>query len=159
MAEYVLTSGLVKCEHTDKKTHSYRIRKEDVIRFVKDRSENPSKYIIPPDKDKRKRETQTVRVMLDSLDRDKARPYYEKLMSNDTEVLDAAYVSRMTGYAHKTVLRWVNTRRLGYFCKQGSKYLFSKENILDFLASDYYNNICAKSWLHIRHLNNIKKAE
>ncbi len=36
-ARYLLRSGKIPCKYTGKRTHSYTIRKEDVIAFLKDR--------------------------------------------------------------------------------------------------------------------------
>ncbi len=155
MAEYVLKSGLVKCERSRKKTHTYKIRRADVIAFVKDRQANPAKYYPPLGKGGRARKTEAVYLPSDPLIREAARAYYEKLMKNDPEIVDTAYVTALTGYGHDTVLRWVGAGKLATFCKLGPRYLYSKENLLDFFLSDSYNRIPVKSQIHIRHIKNI----
>ena len=155
MAEYVLKSGLVKCERSRKKTHTYRIRRADVIAFVKDRTANPSKYYPPLGEGGTARKTESVYLPSDPRVLQTARAYYEKLMKNDPEIFDTAYVAALTGYGHDTVLRWVGAGKLTPFCKLGPRYLYSKENLLDFFTSDSYNRIPVKSHLHIRHIKNI----
>ena len=156
MAEYVLKSGLVKCERSRKKTHTYKIRRADVIAFVKDRAANPAKYYPPLGKGDARRKSEAAYLPLDPLIREAARAYYEKLLKNDPEILDTAYVAALTGYGHDTVLRWAGAGKLATFCKLGPRYLYSKENLLDFFTSDSYNRIPVKSHLHIRHIKNIK---
>ena len=95
----------------------------------------------------------------DSRVRRAARAYYEKLMKNDSEILDTAYVAALTGYGRDTVLRWVAAGKLIPFCKLGPRYLYSKENLLDFFTSDSYNRIPVKSHLHIRHIKSIKLSD
>ena len=47
-ARYLLRSGKIPCKYTGKRTHSYTIRKEDVIAFLKDREQFPEAYKAPP---------------------------------------------------------------------------------------------------------------
>ena len=48
-AEWLIRSGLVPCEHTGRKTRCYRIKKDDVILWLKDYYEAPGKYRPPDD--------------------------------------------------------------------------------------------------------------
>ena len=155
MAEFVLNSGLVPCTRTGKKTHSYLIRKSAVEAFIKDRAENPGKYVISPAYDKRPRTNETIRLSFANVKRSKVREYYAKLMKNDPEILDVAYVAGFTGYTKSAVLRWIGRGQLKCYCRIGGKYLFSKDNILDCITSDSYNDIGVKSYSHVRHLKRI----
>ena len=47
-ARYLLRSGKIPCKYTGKRTHSYTIRKEDVIAFLEDREQYPEAYKAPP---------------------------------------------------------------------------------------------------------------
>ena len=46
-ARYLLRSGKIPCKYTGKRTHSYTIRKEGVIAFLKDREQYPEAYKAP----------------------------------------------------------------------------------------------------------------
>ena len=155
MAEYVLKSGLVPCKHKNKQTHSYLIQKSDVLAFIKDRAENPSKYVIPPSFDKRERKYEPVFLSFGFTDRSVVTSYYTNLLKIYPEVLDVAFVSGFTGYNRKTVRNWIKNGHLKCFGTVGAKQIVLKDALLNFLASDYYNQIHKKSYGHIRHLKTI----
>ena len=46
-ARYYLRAGLIPCEISDKKTHCYTIRKEDLLDALKEYQKQPCKFAIP----------------------------------------------------------------------------------------------------------------
>ena len=46
-ARYLLESGIIPCTDTGKKTHRFLIKKDDVIKYMKDRERCPDKYRAP----------------------------------------------------------------------------------------------------------------
>lgn len=71
------------------------------------------------------------------------------------DVMSAAQISQATGYNAKTVAVWCRNGKLKSILQQ-PRYMVPKVWLLDFMASDEYNNICRKSGKHyavIRELN------
>ena len=150
---YLLQSGLVPCTHTGKKTRCYKIAKADVAEYLRRRAEEPRRYAAPSRWYKnypnhKPPATASVRsINYEIVSRLLIRRYFEEQLAGSPDVLTAAQIARLTGYSAKTVSRWCSAGRLKSILRQ-PKFMVPKVWLLDFLASDDYNNICRKSGRH-----------
>ena len=86
-------------------------------------------------------------LLLTDATRRRVRRWYENLLARQPDVLDARQISRVTGYASRTVSRWCTEGRLKSFPYQHT-YKVPKEWLLEFLTSEDYNSITRKSKEH-----------
>ena len=96
-ARYLLSSGKIHCKQTGKRTHSYTIRKEDVIASLKDREQYPEAYKAPPGwysggYDPRSHHDIPPIVLKDM------HVYYEELLAKQSDVMTAKDVETLTGF-------------------------------------------------------------
>ncbi len=159
-ALYLLKYNLIPHTDSGRQTRRYTIRKKDVIAFINDREVNPLKY-IPPDywysRGEIKKVPGTIRI-LPNLPKDPAviRSYYSEKLLRYPDVMDVADVVDFTGYNRRTVGGWIRTGKLKAL-QLLSKYVVPKPYLLDFLASDTYNQILRKTPLHVKMLWDLVK--
>ena len=144
-ARYLLTSGLVPCIDTGKKTRQYIINTKDVITYLKKRQSQPEKFSAPTgyysaswnkgDKPK----TLTLREWA-NLDTAKSRKKFQDFLTLKTQpysdVLSVAEASRFTGYHHNTLTNWCHNGYIRYFEISGG-YMIPKSCLLNFLLSPH----------------------
>ena len=121
-ARYLLTSGLVPCIDTGKKTRQYIINTKDVITYLKKRQSQPEKFSAPTGyysaswNKGGKPKTLTLREWA-NLDTAKSRKKFQDFLTLKTQpysdVLSVAEASRLTGYHHNTLTNWCHN---GYIC-------------------------------------------
>ena len=154
-ALFLLEFDLVPHIDTGKKTHSYKIRKTDVIAFINDRSKNPDRYIAPENWYSTKssgRKPYKVRLIPSELpSRPKIREYYLKKILVYPEVVTVADVCRITGYGKSAVREWIAKGKLRALTLPGG-YMVPKEYLADWLSSADYNRIIRKSRTHVNAL-------
>ena len=150
-ALYLLESGLVPCECTGKKTRCYKIKKSDIVAFVNDKTVNPNKY-IPPEHwytYGNGEKSITVRVYPDSsISKEKMKGYYKNCLAKYPDLMTTQDVVRFTGYVRETVANWVNNGHLQVLTKTYTFHI-PKVYLIDFLCSDYYNNLIRKTPKHM----------
>ena len=156
-ARWLLNSGHIPCVNTGKKTRCYKVQKSDVIKFVENYRANPLLYVMPAHADKRPRKTERGYISLSGVSPAKVIRYYKSTLVNEPEVLTTKRVSELTGYSNNTVLTWRSKGELRGFGKNMIPFRFLKEDLIAFLASDYYDNLIKKSKLHIRMIKEIKR--
>ena len=157
-AEYLLKSGLVPCENSHRKTHTFKIKKTDVKAYLIDREINPAKYVIPASFENRERKRKRVYLSFKRIDRNAVAAYYNRALEIQPKILDIQLVIAFTGYSRKVVKRWIDGGHLPCFCRIGMKYIILKPDFVAFLASDFYNKILIKSDAHVRHIVEITKG-
>ena len=151
-ARYLLRSGKIPCKYTGKRTHSYTIRKEDVIAFLKDREQFPEAYKAPPGwysggYDPRSHHDIPPIVLKDM------HVYYEELLAKQPDVMTAKDVEALTGYAVSSVNNWVRRGYLKAF-RKGSIYLIPKLYLVEFFCSVPFRTITRKTPWHVQTLKN-----
>ena len=124
-ARYLLTSGLVPCIDTGKKTRQYIINTKDVITYLKKRQSQPEKFSAPTGyysaswNKGGKPKTLTLREWA-NLDTAKSRKKFQDFltlkMQPYSDVLSVAEASRFTGYHHNTLTNWCHN---GYILHDG----------------------------------------
>ena len=161
---YLLSSGLVPCRDTMKKTRRYRIRIADVITYLKDREINPEKY-RPPDgyyrqdltqrSNKRSQEKNYVpRLPITDKTIVLMRSFYSDALADNPDVLSVKQVAAFTGYCSSTVIGWCCRQDIKNF-RIKDKYYIPKEYLLDFLVSKHFIEIRVKSEKHIKFIKAI----
>ena len=144
-ARYLLTSGLVPCIDTGKKTRQYIINTKDVIAYLKKRQSQPEKFSAPTGyysaswNKGGKPKTLTLREWA-NLDTAKSRKKFQDFLTLKilpySDVLSVAEASRFTGYHHNTFTNWCHNGYIRYFEISGG-YMIPKSCLLNFLLSPH----------------------
>lgn len=158
-AQFLLQFNLIPYEHTGKQTRCYKIKKSDVIAYLKDRDVHPEKYVTPKywykfgttnDHPFRVRplpsDPRTVA---------KARAYYENQLKDYPDVLDVADIVAFTGYNRRTVAQWMRLGKLKAL-QLPNKYIVPKSYLIDWFVSEPYNQTHRKSIQHSKMIWAIK---
>lgn len=146
-ATRLLQIGLVPCVNTGKATHTYLIKKTDVLVYLRDREVNPWRY--------EKRCSQTAYTsfrchpaLWDVLSEQEMRNYYEKKLASYPDVLTVTQITHFTGYSKNAVNRWIEKDYLRHLdCMIG--WRIPKTCLLNFFCSPYWNKISRKSEKHM----------
>lgn len=92
-----------------------------------------------------------IRGNICKLDKDeirKVRKYYSEKLKKYPDIVFSEDVHLITGYAKESVRKWIKSEKLlGIVSKR--KFIIAKEDLLDFLTSQYYLGIIRKSKEHI----------
>ena len=162
-ARYFLRAGLIPCEISEKKTHCYTIRKQDLLDALKEYQKQPCKFALPEafrdEKRQRKKQMEERIYSINCLpDKDLASPtlkkYYDKKLGACLDLLNCSEIERITGYTRKIIYRWCQQGTLRYV-KLQPRLLVPKENLRLFLASKEYNGILHKSQVHLEDIHKI----
>ena len=141
---FLLEHQIIPCEITDRKTHRYLVRKEDVLAYA----EHADEIILPPVFSSAAGKVRSAgagpdpRIM-------KSR--FLELWENKPDALTPADVQRLTGYTGSTVRQWIKKRKLRSVTVQG-RSLVAKEWLAEFMAG-YGMRIWQKSEVHRRMLS------
>ena len=158
-AEYLLQSGLLPCRRTGRKTRCYRIRVEDVEYYLTQREKDPERY--RPPKNWYSRNAREVKLIpgspLPVLPSDAIVAYYRNALTAYPDVLDINQVCNLTGYSRDTVKMWLRDGPLKSFLVKNKRRI-PKTFLLDFVASDFYSQIIAKSRRHQLAIRVTEKA-
>lgn len=73
---------------------------------------------------------------------------------NENDVLKISDVSRLLGYCKESIRRWIENGHLGAYRVKQRLYI-SKEDLIDFMLTEYYNKIRFKSDIHKRMLTQV----
>ena len=161
---YLLQSGLVPCTHTGKKTRCYKIAKADVAEYLRRREYDPHRYAAPSGwyknyPDHKPPATSVVSsINYEIVSRLLIHQYFEEQLADAPDVLTVAQIAQVTGYSIKAVSRWCSEGRLRSIIKQ-PKFMVPKVWLLDFLASNDYNNICRKSGKHYAMIQTVSERK
>lgn len=160
-ARYYVKSGLLPCAFTGKKTKCYRIRKTDLLAFLQRYESHPEQYIIPQEWIQyRKIHRARFHSVISLSPPDMLSPVVREYFAHKTEPFPDLIVVRqvvvLTGYNAQTIARWVRLGKLQAFCREPKIWL-QKEVVVDFLASNVYNDIPVKSKTHLDDIQTIYK--
>ena len=89
-----------------------------------------------------------------------AKEWYEQQLANYPDVLTVAQVCEVTGYQRHTILKWCSKGLLKTIL-QTPKYMIPKVWLLEFVASDFFNEIsrkCGKHYAAIKEISSSRKA-
>lgn len=161
-ARYYLRNGLVPCEISDKKTHCYSIKRQDLIKALREYQKCPYKFAVPKQrKDEKQPKTRAAQKLLAITylsDKDLTSPvlkqYYQKKLEGRPDLMDCKELERITGYSRATINRWCNEGKL-HCLRLKPHVLVQKRKLLLFLASKEYNSIMSKSKVHLDDIHEI----
>lgn len=150
-ALYLLKSGAIPCEYSGKKTRCYKIKKDDVQKYLESKGKFPECYSAPAGWHKGYRQI-TLPVEMSDEKLKRLYGYYADLLCDCKDVISSQEVSKLTGYARTTVNNWCRKGRLKHFIKNNTYYI-PKTFLIDFLCSPYFRCIIRKSFWHIQTVN------
>jgi len=154
---FLLESGLVPNIDSGKKTRRFKIKTIAVIEYLKDREDYPELYKAPDGfyKGKGCKKSPSFDEVFTKPDLTHMRQYYEKLLSEYSDVMTVEQVAHFTGYCKNSVGRWCGKQELKrFFIRQ--RFQIPKEYLLDFLVSKYFIGIAVKSTKHKEFNEQIK---
>ena len=156
---FLLESGTVPSIDTGQKTHRFLVKTVDVITYLKHRDRNPKKY--KPHKNyyvKTNTSCNEFSIKNECVSREElmivTRRFYKALLDSEQDVLTTDDVSRITGYATASVVKWCQKGKLRSFNFKRS-FRIPKPWMLKFLCSEAFRDIKIKSELHIEFNNEI----
>ena len=162
---YLLQSGLVPCKNNGKKTRCYKIAKKDVAEYLYRRESDPMRYTPPSgwyyNYPKHKKPAASLERKLNYAGEERllAKEWYEQQLANYPDVLTVAQVCEVTGYQRHTILKWCSKGLLKTVL-QTPKYMIPKVWLLEFVTSDFFNEIsrkCGKHYAAIKEISNSSK--
>lgn len=134
---YLLEHRIIPCEITEKKTHRYLVREEDVLSYA----ERADEIILPPvfssASGKSHRKEHDPRI---------GNSDFLRVWAKEPDALTPADVQRMTGYTGSTIRHWIRKGKLRSVTVQG-RSLVAKEWLAEFMAG-YGERIWQKSEVH-----------
>ncbi len=148
-AKYILDNGIIPCINTGKKTRQYRIKLSDIESFIL----NPYEFekgMFNRNNNKNKSKNGYCKI-----DKEILFAFYQELFANEKDVLTIPEVSKMIGYAPKTIYRWIDKNWLNTHLIMNKKYI-TKKDLFSFVISNEYLSINQKSKKHIEQLQVIK---
>lgn len=161
-ARYYLRNGLIPCEINDKKTHCYSIKRQELIKALKEYQKCPYKFAVPKqwseESQPKTRAAQKLLAITYLSDKDLTSPvlkkYYQKKLEGRPDLMDCKEIERITGYSRATINRWCNEGKLQCL-RLKPHVLVQKKKMLPFLASKEYNSIMSKSKVHLEDIHEI----
>ena len=157
-ALFLLKSGLIPNEYTGKKTRCYRIKKSDVVKYLKGREKDPCKF-CPPENwykdDYGAKPHITHLIPSQKAIKHTMTVYYEQLLQEYLDVMTVADICEVTGYNRRSVGNWCRKKRLKYITDT-PKYLVPKVFLVEHLTSVWYNDIKRKSQKHLATIWSIR---
>ena len=145
---YLLEHRIIPCEITDRKTHRYLVREEDVLAYA----ERADEIILPPvfssaaGSPRRKDPDQRIR-----------KSAFLRIWAKEPDALTPVDVQKLTGYTGSTVRHWIRKGKLRSVTVQG-RSLVAKEWLAEFMAG-YGERIWQKSEVHLRLTDRISQTE
>lgn len=135
----------------------FRIQQSDILRYLERRQTDRRFYQAPslnPDRKKREQPFfSTLQALdLDAKTRKTLRKWLRKQLEDLKDTLSCREVCALTGYDLHTLTRWGREGKIP-FRLYHNRFLISKAQLIDFLASDAYNGIVRKSEAHCKMIS------
>ena len=146
----LLKNGTVPCEHSGKKTRCYKIKKEDVKKYLESKGKFPEYYTVPRGWYANSPTKPPYALSEDTTN--KLYAYYAELLSDYKDVMLAQDIVKLTGYAKATINGWCAKGHLDSFEKE-NKYYIPKVFLIEFFCSTYFRSIIRKTSWHIQTIN------
>ena len=150
-ALYLLKSGAVPCEYSGRKTRCYKIKKDDVKKYLESKGKFPEYYSAPKGWYRGYRKVSLPTNMSDATLK-LLHEYYADLLSDYKDVITSQEVVKLTGYAKSTITNWCGKGRLKHFIKHNTYYI-PKVFLIEFFCSPYFRSIIRKTSWHIQTIN------
>ena len=145
---YLLEHRIIPCEITEKKTHRYLVREDDVLAYA----EHADEIILPPvfssASGKSHRKEPDPRI---------GKSDFQRVWAKEPDALTPVDVQKLTGSTGSTVRQWIRKGKLRAVTVQG-RSLVAKEWLAEFMAG-YGMRIWQKGEVHRRMLKKIGRTE
>ena len=144
----------------------HKIAKKDVAEYLYRRESDPMRYTPPSgwyyNYPKHKKPASSLERKLNYKGEERllAKEWYEQQLANYPDVLTVAQVCEVTGYQRHTILKWCSKGLLKTIL-QTPKYMIPKVWLLEFVTSDFFNEIsrkCGKHYAAIKEISRSRKA-
>lgn len=160
-AKYLLDNKIIASSNTGKKTRCYKIKLEDVIKYLKNRELEPFRYKVSNLKKRKGLVYEPNGFTLISEIRgmneeqvEQARIYLIKKLDNYPDLMSVIDLADLLGYNICTLYRYCRSGSLKIFIIN-NKYLIPKPCVIDFIICKTEGNPIYKTY---RHLELIKKV-
>ena len=120
--------------------------------MLMDYDKNPEKYAVP--KPKQNVRYTHLRLSKIELSSKAVTNYYKGWLASQPDILTITQISQITGYGKKTVTTWTRTNQIKHF-RVGNTLRIAKSHLIEFLASESYNDIRSKSQIHLECIDKI----
>lgn len=149
-ALYLIKSGKIPCECSGGKTRCYKIKKEDVITYLKERKVFPESYSAPAGWYKGNYEVK-IQGELPLCVLEDIRRYYTELLDQYPDVMTTSAVAVIIGYGTTSINNWCTKKYIKSFKRNNVNHI-PKIYLVEFLCSTYFRSITRKSDWHISTL-------
>lgn len=150
-ALYLLRSGLVPCEYSGKKTRCYKIKKDDVQKYLESKAKYPECFVVAKGWYGGKIKLRLQQQLSDEAIK-KLNCYYTDLLKEYRDVMTVNEITKLTGYAKTAINNWCYKNQLKHFSK-GKIYFVPKVFLIGYLCSNEARSIKRKTFWHIQTLN------
>ena len=133
-ARMLLQNGLIPCVISDRKTHTYKIAKSDIIEYLCQRDIAPEEYILPEGSYAR------TSVMSDAEHSTVIQVDFS-LFEEYPDVLSVRQAAELSGVMQKTVASWAKKNHLKAFIKNNA-YHIPKIALVEYLQSPRHRRNC-----------------
>ena len=140
---WMLQNGIIPCTVSGKKTHCYRVRREDVQTFASRSTEYVTPVTFTANREPAARQSPTPP--------EEFRPWLDDYWYDLDNILSPPDVERATGYSQTAVSRWISSGELRSVTAHGS-ILIVRDWLIDFMCG-YGWRIVRKSEGHRKILN------
>ncbi len=152
-ALHLLRSGIIPCKRSDKKTHCYQIKKEDVRKYLEERAVLAEEFTAPvgwycSGHKATKKEVPPV-ILEDMSD------YYIDRLKAYPDVLTVQQIIVFTGYKKTAINNWCSKGWLKHFTKRRAN-MVPKVFFIEFLGSDHFRKIRRKTARHVKLLKGFR---
>lgn len=144
-ALYYIESGLIPCKCSGKQTRKYTIMTTDLVDFLEKRDESPDDFHAP--NGWYKGAPSSCPCHLSPQQRQRLQEALEYITESYPDVLTVDEVMEITGYVNTSIHKWCQAKKVVAFRISG-KYMIPKVSLLEYLVSDAYLSIHAKSRKH-----------
>ncbi|WP_041225751.1 MULTISPECIES: hypothetical protein [unclassified Dehalobacter] len=145
-ALYYLENGVIPCIDSGKKTRRYKIALKDIIFFLQDRDENPTKYHLPNHfnnpflpseirqyKTKPRPDTYKYVYKLKGIKEVKDyQKYLEQQFKDYPDMMTNLQIQQVTGHSISTIVSWCKSGKVRYLMHHNA-YLLQKNSVITYL--------------------------
>lgn len=134
-AKWLLETGRIPCQDSGKKTRRFKIRTEDVVTYLTERTSNPDKYKAPTGmfnsaKDTLPHQCGRKRTGAFAIDAGCYHAYISNLWYDLPDALTTSQIHACTGISKTTINQWfIKAEVEGAFLYQ--TYIASKESVIN----------------------------
>ena len=134
-AKWLLETGRIPCQDSGKKTRRFKIRTEDVVTYLTERTSNPDKYKAPTGmfnsaKDTLPHQCGSKRTGAFAIDASCYHAYISNLWYGLPDALTTSQIHACTGISKTTINQWfIKSEVEGAFLCQ--TYIASKESVIN----------------------------